>query len=106
MYKHSENVMYHPLPSAVAGLVEPSRFIAEGVVSSFAGVYRFAARTVNSLKRRFTLAHASDELSRLDDAVLKDIGLERSDINAFVYSLVENQDDNMHQFSQRRTAGF
>jgi uncharacterized protein YjiS (DUF1127 family) len=72
-------------------MADSRRMRAEAAARTFAGVGRFAKRLAASLARASTRRRVLDQLHRLDDRMLRDIGLERTTLAEAVDATLESR---------------
>ena len=71
-------------------LVEPVYGLAEGILYGFSALRRRLAKGVESWKRDRAIRITIAELSRLEDRILKDIGVDRDNIHAAAVAVVDD----------------
>lgn len=72
------------------GLLSPHLELAEGIVEGFSALRRAIVKRLDAWKRRREIAFTVRELSKLEDHVLKDIGVHRSEIYAAARAVVDH----------------
>jgi uncharacterized protein YjiS (DUF1127 family) len=75
-----------------AALVEPTCFGGEAGYDASEALVRAFSRIVATIARRFKSRAMVKQLSALSDQVLKDIGIERGEIDLLVRRAAENPD--------------
>ena len=85
-------------PASFSGISNPGGLAAEGLLNAFRAVGRVLGRQAGAALRWYRINRTIDELSRLDDHVLKDIGVQRGSIEELARSL----DDRRAQFGAFR----
>lgn len=90
MSKQSEYAALGPWAMVFAGIATPSTYVADGIVSAFSELRRKVARGYHAWRAHRRVLRTVAELSRLEDHVLQDIGVHRSEIYALAVSLEED----------------
>lgn len=73
-----------------AGLVEPTRFVGEAIFDASQAIARVAARGFEAIVKQVRVHTTVNELSTLSDHVLKDIGIDRPEIESLVRRVADN----------------
>lgn len=74
--------LHHPASVPMLGLLGPSLSRAGHAAAAPDTGPGWLARALRRMRRDHAARRAADELARLDDRMLRDIGLQRSDIRA------------------------
>ena len=89
--KHESRTMTTYRPQAYFdALVEPTYGLAEGIHYGFAALRRRVVKSIEAWKRSHAIRVTIAELSRLDDRMLKDIGVDRDNIHAVAVAVVDD----------------
>ncbi len=98
--KHEMRTMsiYRPVAYFDA-LVEPVYGLAEGILYGFSELRRKVRKGIESWKRDHAIRVTIAELSRLDDRVLKDIGVDRDNIYAVAVAVVDDPTVNVRDLA-------
>jgi uncharacterized protein YjiS (DUF1127 family) len=76
----------------LADFISPFNLVSEFVYEAVDGISRLVDRTVANRQVRARERQAVNELSRLSDRVLEDIGVQRSEIRRLARAIAENPD--------------
>jgi uncharacterized protein YjiS (DUF1127 family) len=76
----------------LADFISPFNLVSEFVYETVDGMSRLVERTVANRRVRARERQSVNELSRLSDRVLEDIGVQRSEIRRLARSIAENPD--------------
>ena len=71
-------------------LVEPVHGLAEGILYGFSALRRKARKRIEAWRRDHAIRVTIAELSRLEDHMLKDIGVDRDNIYAVAVAVVDD----------------
>ena len=82
-------------------LLAPTYGLADGILYGVSALARKVERHNAAHKRKRAIAVTVRELSRLDDRVLKDIGIARHDILAVSEAIVDHPDVNLRNLYNR-----
>ena len=81
-------------------LVRPTAFVGEAIYVALDGAVNFAARAVRAVQSKLRENAAVKELSALDDRILQDIGVPRSEIRTIARRVAENPGMDYRMLSQ------
>lgn len=101
MNKSYRETSIHRWEHHFIGLLTPHFALAEGIVEGFAALRRGLARRFDAWERKRKIALTVRELSKLEDHVLKDIGVHRSEIYAAARSVVDHPGGDHRDFVWR-----
>ena len=90
MNKYSGYETYRPVEAPFAALLSPLCFVSEGLLAAAAEVRKFFASAFRRWCNEFKIARTVEEMSRLDDRILRDIGVYRDEIYFAARAAVEN----------------
>lgn len=87
-----------------AEFVEPTRFVGMAIYDALEAVTRATAQGYEKIATRVEVHRTVNEISQLSDYLLRDIGIERPDIEALVQRVVENPNIDYRALRVRHTA--
>lgn len=88
-----------------AAFVDPTRFVGVVIYDTSQAVARAAGRAFGSIVTGMKARRTANEVSRLSDDVLRDIGIDRAEIGTLARRVAEHPDIDYRTLRVRRTLG-
>ncbi len=97
---HETRTMPSPGPRVfVDALMAPTYALATGILRGLSALRQKYEQRSAERKRDRAIAITIRELSRLDDRILRDIGINRCDIQAIAIAVTDNPNVNVHEIA-------